>query len=444
MGVVLPRGVRVSGDTMTGPLVLPGNPTAALQAAPKQYVDTMLPLAGGTVSGSLDLGSTLSQARSITWSGGFPGTDNVGFYQSNTYVGTPTAGHPGPEGSTVALNFIGITETLAATNLAASALEVQHYYGGGSSDGGRNSVLIEGCLTGTIGASVPEFVSLQLFNTVSGNVVGSTSAAPLGAVWAFGSNQQLGSASKLHGATSAEFDFTAVTGATVDYMEFMKFVVFSPAGFHAAQSSAFLRFESADPNANDQLDYGLTFGDPQAASGGFPIYSTGTMLYSYTGSCAVGVDFSAVTFSDSFIKGPNGFRIENNNAVHTNLLIPPNGNELIAVASNDSPLFVAKSAPASQNYLQLTAASSGNPPELIAFGNIDTNVSLGLIPSGTGAAFAPKFAVGSASGPTLTSGNGVPTSTQPISSIYLRTDGATGSRLYVTSGAGAWSAVSGV
>lgn len=29
----------LSGGTMTGPIVLPGNPTAALQAAPKQYVD---------------------------------------------------------------------------------------------------------------------------------------------------------------------------------------------------------------------------------------------------------------------------------------------------------------------------------------------------------------------------------------------------------------------
>lgn len=31
--------VSKAGDTMTGPLVLPGNPTVALQAAPKQYVD---------------------------------------------------------------------------------------------------------------------------------------------------------------------------------------------------------------------------------------------------------------------------------------------------------------------------------------------------------------------------------------------------------------------
>jgi uncharacterized protein DUF4082 len=34
-----PTKVSKTGDTMTGPLVLPGNPVQALQAAPKQYVD---------------------------------------------------------------------------------------------------------------------------------------------------------------------------------------------------------------------------------------------------------------------------------------------------------------------------------------------------------------------------------------------------------------------
>ena len=35
--------VQKAGDTMTGPLVLPGDPTASLQAAPKQYVDALKP-----------------------------------------------------------------------------------------------------------------------------------------------------------------------------------------------------------------------------------------------------------------------------------------------------------------------------------------------------------------------------------------------------------------
>ena len=38
--------VAKAGDTMTGPLVLPGNPTLALQATPKQYVDARMPTGG--------------------------------------------------------------------------------------------------------------------------------------------------------------------------------------------------------------------------------------------------------------------------------------------------------------------------------------------------------------------------------------------------------------
>jgi hypothetical protein len=49
------------GGTMTGPLTLAGDPTAALEAATKEYVDewvaTALPLAGGTMAGPLTLAS---------------------------------------------------------------------------------------------------------------------------------------------------------------------------------------------------------------------------------------------------------------------------------------------------------------------------------------------------------------------------------------------------
>jgi hypothetical protein len=53
-----PRKVNKSGDTMTGPLVLPGNPSASLQAAPKQYVDATF-TSGGTITGNLDVNARL-------------------------------------------------------------------------------------------------------------------------------------------------------------------------------------------------------------------------------------------------------------------------------------------------------------------------------------------------------------------------------------------------
>jgi hypothetical protein len=46
--------LATAGGTMTGPIVLAGNPASALHATPKQYVDTMLPLAGGTLTGKVN------------------------------------------------------------------------------------------------------------------------------------------------------------------------------------------------------------------------------------------------------------------------------------------------------------------------------------------------------------------------------------------------------
>jgi hypothetical protein len=57
---VAQAAVRRAGDSMTGALVLVGDPTAPLGAVTKQYADAkFLPAAGGTVSGSLTVGADL-------------------------------------------------------------------------------------------------------------------------------------------------------------------------------------------------------------------------------------------------------------------------------------------------------------------------------------------------------------------------------------------------
>lgn len=48
------------------------------------------------------------------------------------------------------------------------------------------------------------------------------------------------------------------------------------------------------------------------------------------------------------------------------------------------------------------------------------------------------------SGPTIRAGTGVASGTQPSGSLWLRTDGAAGARLYVSAGGGTWAAVAGV
>ena len=64
--------VKKTGDTMTGPLVLPGNPTQNLQAATKQYVDA----SSGGGSGLLAYGAWNS-------SGGMQGGFNYAFCRRN-------------------------------------------------------------------------------------------------------------------------------------------------------------------------------------------------------------------------------------------------------------------------------------------------------------------------------------------------------------------------
>lgn len=55
-----------------------------------------------------------------------------------------------------------------------------------------------------------------------------------------------------------------------------------------------------------------------------------------------------------------------------------------------------------------------------------------------------NLAIGTNVGPTIRSGTGAATGTQPAGSLWLRTDGASGSRLYVSAGGGTWAAVAGV
>lgn len=57
---------------------------------------------------------------------------------------------------------------------------------------------------------------------------------------------------------------------------------------------------------------------------------------------------------------------------------------------------------------------------------------------------ASSYCVGSTNGPTWTTGDGPPTSSQPVGSLYSNVSGSVGSILYVSAGTGEWHAVSGV
>jgi len=63
-----------AGDTLTGPLTLPGNPTAALHAAPKQYVDSAITTALGGLSSLSVTGNGLFGSVSLSPTSAAPPT----------------------------------------------------------------------------------------------------------------------------------------------------------------------------------------------------------------------------------------------------------------------------------------------------------------------------------------------------------------------------------
>ena len=66
--------------------------------------------------------------------------------------------------------------------------------------------------------------------------------------------------------------------------------------------------------------------------------------------------------------------------------------------------------------------------------------ALSIQPSGGTTQFGGSIIMG-ASGPTITTGAGVPAATTPRGSIYMRTGGGVGTTLYVSQGGGTWNAV---
>jgi hypothetical protein len=96
------------------------------------------------------------------------------------------------------------------------------------------------------------------------------------------------------------------------------------------------------------------------------------------------------------------------------------------------------------------SVQSGNAHNFYSGGSFVGQISSTGLNSMTIGASAASYAaltavfLNNTSGPTIRAGTGAATGTQPKGSIWLRTDGAAGSTLYVTQGGGTWAAVAGV
>jgi hypothetical protein len=107
----------------------------------------------------------------------------------------------------------------------------------------------------------------------------------------------------------------------------------------------------------------------------------------------------------------------------------------------------------SESISQLPAATSVASGDIIPMTQGSTGPGTGTTKYATAAqllaaAVAPiagtSIRTNGTAGPTWTAGTGAPTITQPLGSLYSRTDGGVGTTLYVSRGGGTWNAVSGV
>jgi hypothetical protein len=83
------------------------------------------------------------------------------------------------------------------------------------------------------------------------------------------------------------------------------------------------------------------------------------------------------------------------------------------------------------------ATFSGNTSGVMS-SNVTSNVAF------YGSLQVAKVNMNSSSGPNIQAGTGAATGTQPAGSIWIRTDGSTGSRIYVSAGGGTWNAIANV
>lgn len=156
--------VLKAGDTMTGPLVLPGNPTENMQAATKQYVDGKLgtlPIATASTLGTVKVGSGLNITADGTLSatGGSGGTGDYlplsgGTMSGDIVMSDGTSVEYGSSGSTY--NDNGNIVVKAETgNVVAMGQELHVQAEGGT------AVKVTGVANGTSANDAVNFSQLQ-------------------------------------------------------------------------------------------------------------------------------------------------------------------------------------------------------------------------------------------------------------------------------------------
>jgi hypothetical protein len=433
-----------------------------------------LPLAGGTVSGSVSIGA--NQPNYVTIAGGaagspatittagpwadldispalqgrlhmalwrnYPAPSNLPELARWDYVMEGAI----PSGQQPAVEYHGLNyDTADASQAQGGGMGCFVFSGGPGAGAVGGRTLFGATLTqsgDTICAPGQFYVAGARFSEASYSA-GGTSGNNRGSLFGGNDSARLHSGAALWEAVIGhEINIAVETGASCHYKHGLSVIFWSTDAVAGSAGKDYGIGISASGTCAG-WDVGYAFGD---AYGTWPMKPAGTLIGTISGvtgpayQAAWGVDFSQVAFSSGLIRGP-GFSVDG--AGHAS-----------ATGLSFGSTFAASSTDFSK-HINLYGGTFGI--------NVDSNANLCI---GAQAGFSTIFMVGTgpvatigingitsqaamqiggASGPTWTTGSGVPSSTQPVGSLYSRVSTwAAGATLYVSKGAGAWTAVASV
>jgi hypothetical protein len=408
-------------------------------------VGPFLPLSGGLVTGQLAIDTAPVMS-------GSSGTTPVSFHNNLNVSGVAPVGMQ-------PFNKIGVSDSVdvmsnnpgtSVDGGSANALWVIHNISGAAT-GQRAALLSQFNLTSAVNLGTNAFLSAFVADATSAYNCGGTSGAPSGSLCGFSYQTSLNA-----GATHWNLAEGFEGGCTVD-----------PAASCSFANGAKITLTGRGINTSNILT--LNYGGTGTAgtrpmmgiaiqsweSPRWPIDPAGTIMGTQNhgtdpSTAAFGIDFQAVTFSTAAFRSP-GFLVDGRGAL---TLTPANGITALQIQCNQNAVLpsisfgaaitfdfssgfgecnffnVYPSAARSFEWHQMTSASAATS-------------LMTLTPAGVLATTAMQ--IGGGSGPTWTTGSGVPSSTQPVGSLYSRVSTwAAGATLYVSKGGGAWTAVASV
>lgn len=346
------------------------------------------------------------QPVTTTWSGAYPGANNIALYSLQNYTGTLSSlGFAGVEGHSPVYNLISITDNLNYTIVgpgAKTALDVVMTTQSGQGNATGAIFTYQFLPTADYPSSGPIFSPVAVYGVFGGHIAGATSGTGgIGDFYGIGIDLRQvginngGSPTFMHAMRGIEIDMSmnGPSGSSVNDLVALNLGSASTGGYVPTTFGAYIAMYGGGSTGSPtgRLQYGISFGNPESNIA--PVSATGTMI----GSTAIGgttvnygLDFSNMTFTTAFLHGPNGFYVLGNNWVITDSIRAATGNTVGLLNNPGTLAFSATGSGTLTNSLQAVGASTGNGTIFQTVSATDANVTL-LFRTGGTSGSTPTF-----------------------------------------------------